>query len=166
MLFDTGREECFAMAMVILPHSRHQLGLHQRIQPVRLGQGFYRIFYPRVCLSFVVIGSGVQLQDLQVDLFLLHKLRLPKVPGQSHDPIINYILIDYILINYSFINCIFINYIVVNYIAVNCIVLNAIISIICFVISPPCLTRRSLSTTNLISAVCHLYFCSIVILYT
>ena len=130
--------------MVVLPHSRHQLGLHQRIQPVRLGQGFYRIFYPRVCLSFVVIGSGVQLQDLQVDLFLLHKLRLPKVPGESHDPIINYILIDYILINYSFINCIFINYIVVNYIAVNCIVLNAIISIRCFVISPPCLTRRSL----------------------
>ena len=127
------------MAMVVLPHSRHQLGLHQRIQPVRLGQGFYRIFYPRVCLSFVVIGSGVQLQDLQVDLFLLHKLRLPKVPCQSRHPIINDILI-----NYSFINCIFINYIVVNYIAVNCIVLNAIISIRCFVISPPCLTRRSL----------------------
>lgn len=122
-----GRNECFAMEMVVLPHSRHQLGLHQRIQPVRLGQ-----------------GSGVQLQDLQVDLFLLHKLRLPKVPGESHDPIINYILIDYILINYSFINCIFINYIVANYIAVNCIVLNAIISIRCFVISPPCLTRRSL----------------------
>merc|ERR1712110_53973 len=63
------------------------------------------------------------------------------------------------------INYTFVNYIVVNYIVVNFIAIIHIISIRYLFISPPCLTIRSLFTAILISAVCHFYLCSIVILY-
>jgi len=52
-----GREERVAVAMVVFPHGRHQFDLHHRLHPLCLTQ-----------------GAGVQLQDLQVNLFLLHKL--------------------------------------------------------------------------------------------
>ena len=64
-------------------------------------------------------GTGVQQQDLQDNPFLLHQLRLSKVPCQSRHPIIIYIVIISIVIIY--------------------IVIIAIISIKYFVISPPCL---------------------------
>ena len=36
-----GREERVAVAMVVFPHGRHQLDLHNHLQPVCLAQGFF-----------------------------------------------------------------------------------------------------------------------------
>ena len=85
-------------------------------------------------------GTGVQQQDLQDNPFLLHQLRLSKVPCQSRHPIIIYIVII------------------------------SIISIKYFVISPPCLKLEGAfffpNQKNLILTCLHqyIYMSSIVIL--
>ena len=47
-----GREECFAMAIVVFHHGWDQLDLHHHLQPVCLEQGFFFLSLFIVLLSF------------------------------------------------------------------------------------------------------------------
>ena len=118
------------MAIIVFHHGWDQLDLHHHLQPVCLQQGFssFHFYRPAQFFQYYIFsspqGTGVQQQDLQDNPFLLHQLRLSKVPCQSRHPIIIYIVIISIVIIY--------------------IVIIAIISIKYFVISPPCLKLEAL----------------------